>query len=287
MKGESNGTVANRDASIICKKMQAVLGIKYRQRGKDPLNHKRHFFDNSYEIIHVLSGSGNVVCGDKIFPLEPGSIYFIDSEMPHMTLPEGETEYVRSKAVLQKNAVAGLLAQIGDSTTLDALFGSRGGKFFRLDSRTGETVDSLFFSMEDDPSPIHFFKNILEIFMLCKASEAAPTKAGGCGATEQLMLYISSHLASPLRLDTLSAAVHTSKYYLCREFHKKTGMTINEYIKSVRILRAKKLLETTADSVSEIALSVGFVNFSHFSSAFKSICGMPPSAYRKAAQQNR
>lgn len=277
----------NRDNSTIRKKMQAVLSVQYHQRGKDPLSHKRHFFDNSYEIIHVLSGSGNVVCGDKIFPLEPRSVYFIDSEMPHMTLPEEKTEYVRSKAVLQKNAIAGLLAQIGDTTTIDALFGSRGGKFFRLDSSASETADSLFLSMNDDPSPIRFFKNILEIFILCKASEVAPAKAGGCGAAERLMLYISSHLASPLGLDALSAAVHTSKYYLCREFHKKTGMTINEYIKSVRILRAKKLLETTADSVSDIALSVGFVNFSHFSSAFKKTCGMPPSAYRKAAQKSR
>ena len=54
--------------------MPAFIQWKYRQQGKDVLNHKRHFFDNSYEIIHVLSGGGNVVCGDKIFPLEPANI---------------------------------------------------------------------------------------------------------------------------------------------------------------------------------------------------------------------
>ena len=105
------------------------------------------------------------------------------------------------------------------------------------------------------------------------------------GAVDLLMGYINNNIASPLTLDALSAAVHTSKYYLCREFRKKTGMTINDYIKSVRIMRAKKLLETTTDSVSNIALSVGFINFSHFSSAFKNTCGMPPSAYRKKAVQ--
>lgn len=262
--------------------MSAFIQWKYRQQGKDVLNHKRHFFDNSYEIIHVLSGGGNVVCGDKIFPLEPANIYFIDSELPHMTVPSEHCEYIRSKIVIQKNEMNRLLTQIGDSTTIDTLFGTRGGNYFHLSGEANNRADGLFLSMKTDTTPMNLLKNVLDLFLLCKAATAAAPK-NNCGAVDQLIGYINNHFASNLTLDTLSKTVHTSKYYLCREFRKKTGMTINDYIKSVRILRAKKLLETTTDSVSEIALSVGFINFSHFSSAFKDSCGMPPSAYRKKA----
>ena len=266
--------------------MHLFIGFKYCQRGRDVLSHKRHFFDNSYEIIHVLSGSGNVVCGDKIFPLEPANIYFIDSEIPHMTVPSDEKEYIRNKIVIQKNEMNRLLAQIGDSTAVDTFFGGRGGNCFHLNSEENEQADGFFLSMKNDASPINLLKNVLEIFMLCKAAASPAPKSSG-GAVDRLIAYINNHLASSLSLDALSARVHTSKYYLCREFRKKTGMTINDYIKSVRILRAKKLLETTTDSVSEIALSVGFINFSHFSSAFKDSCGMPPSVYRKKAAQTK
>ncbi|WP_313640623.1 helix-turn-helix transcriptional regulator, partial [Paenibacillus sp.] len=54
------------------------------------------------------------------------------------------------------------------------------------------------------------------------------------------------------------------------------------YIIQVRILTAKRLLETTNLSIYTIASKVGYANYSHFSKLFKQAVGHTPNEYKKA-----
>ena len=58
-------------------------------------------------------------------------------------------------------------------------------------------------------------------------------------------------------------------------------MPPGRYIINTRINRACILLETTDRLISDIALSVGFCDQSHFIRTFKKIRGLTPSAYRR------
>lgn len=69
--------------------------------------------------------------------------------------------------------------------------------------------------------------------------------------------------------------------YLNHMFKSVTGMTIGKYILSIRIERAKRLLETTSKPITEIAIVSGFYDGAHFTKTFKASESMTPQEYQK------
>lgn len=72
------------------------------------------------------------------------------------------------------------------------------------------------------------------------------------------------------------------KDYLSRFFKRKTGKTIQEYIHSLRISKAKDLLTGTRENIKTIANKVGIADEKYFMRLFKKYEKMTPSEYRKA-----
>ena len=93
--------------------------------------------------------------------------------------------------------------------------------------------------------------------------------------------YIELHLAEPISIETLATRLGYSKYYLSTRFKKEIGCSVNDYIKFVRIERAKRLLSTTEKNISEIAENTGFASRNFFASTFKQCVGKTPAQYRK------
>ncbi|HEU0228342.1 MAG TPA: helix-turn-helix transcriptional regulator, partial [Arachidicoccus soli] len=61
--------------------------------------------------------------------------------------------------------------------------------------------------------------------------------------------------------------------------HALTGLTVNNFVKSIRLKRAFQLLEQKAGNVSEVAYMVGFNDAKYFGKEFKKQYGKSPSAY--------
>lgn len=79
----------------------------------------------------------------------------------------------------------------------------------------------------------------------------------------------------------LSRTLGMSRSQLYRKFNSLTNKSVIDYFWTLRLYKAKNLLQTTTLNVSEVAWSVGFKNLSHFSRAFKDQFGMNPSAVGK------
>ncbi|MNO29449.1 HTH-type transcriptional activator Btr [compost metagenome] len=92
--------------------------------------------------------------------------------------------------------------------------------------------------------------------------------------------HILLHLDEDLSREMLAEQVFLNPDYLSRIFKKETGYSISEYILFERISRAKELLAQTDVTISAIATSVGYTNFSHFAKIFKKYAGMGPTEYR-------
>lgn len=101
---------------------------------------------------------------------------------------------------------------------------------------------------------------------------------------QKAITYIDEHLAEDLDRETIAAQVFLNPAYLSRLFKKETGKSLTEYILESRLAKVKPLLETTNQKISEIALSVGFCNFSHFTKTFKKQTGLTPNEYRRKYQ---
>jgi AraC-like DNA-binding protein len=94
--------------------------------------------------------------------------------------------------------------------------------------------------------------------------------------------HIESNLFSPLSNQAIARAIGVSESDLLRKFRQKTGTTPYAFIKDRRLDEAKRLLETTRNSVGDVALLVGYNNFGAFTDAFKAKTGCSPLAWRKS-----
>jgi AraC family transcriptional regulator len=95
------------------------------------------------------------------------------------------------------------------------------------------------------------------------------------------MEYIDEHHAQPIRLVELSALVHMSPYHFARLFTRTAGMPPHQFIVRRRIDAARALLTTERLSIAVIARAVGFRTASHFTTTFRRLIGITPSAYRR------
>lgn len=71
--------------------------------------------------------------------------------------------------------------------------------------------------------------------------------------------------------------------YLSQYFKANVGKTISDYITELRIQKAKKLLDSTNFSISNISEEVGYYNVSSFIRRFKQVTGITPGEYREKA----
>lgn len=78
-----------------------------------------------------------------------------------------------------------------------------------------------------------------------------------------------------------------SQSVLYKKVRALTGMTINEFSKSIRLKRAAALLEQKAYAVSEVALMVGFMDSKYFAKEFKKYFGVSPSQYTSSRNENK
>jgi YesN/AraC family two-component response regulator len=79
----------------------------------------------------------------------------------------------------------------------------------------------------------------------------------------------------------LCALTAMSRAQLYKKFKSLTNRTISEYLRTLRLYKAKELLESTELNVTEVCFEVGFNNLSHFSRIFTEEFGVNPSEIRK------
>lgn len=93
--------------------------------------------------------------------------------------------------------------------------------------------------------------------------------------------YIHLNLDSHLTLSKIAESIHVNPSHLSRQFKKEVKMTIINYINKKRIDMAKLYLEKNENSITDIAMMVGFNDPNYFSKVFKKLTSMSPSEYVK------
>lgn len=101
------------------------------------------------------------------------------------------------------------------------------------------------------------------------------------GLLRKAIIYMNQHLEENLSLEEVSAHIGLSPTYFSRLFSNDMKMTYIEYLTKIRIEESKKYLVDTKESISDIAIRLGFSDQSYFSKVFKKVEGMTPGKYRK------
>ena len=104
----------------------------------------------------------------------------------------------------------------------------------------------------------------------------------------QAKLFIDNNYAEKLDLNNISDEAYFSKFHFLRLFKSTYGKTPHQYLKYVRVEKAKELLKN-GTPVTEVCFLVGFESLSSFSGLFSKLAGKSPSGYLKhhrEAQKN-
>jgi AraC-like DNA-binding protein len=82
----------------------------------------------------------------------------------------------------------------------------------------------------------------------------------------------------------LCEALKMSRSHVHRKLISELNMSTSEFIKKIRLEKAKELLTQTNQSINEIAYKVGYSDANYFSRSFSKIYGFPPSQCRQSVQ---
>jgi AraC family transcriptional regulator len=94
--------------------------------------------------------------------------------------------------------------------------------------------------------------------------------------------YVRSHLACNVRLADLAHQVNLSPHYFSMLFKHSLGVSPHRYILRECIQEAQRRLAAGEIPISQVALSLGFSDQSHFSQTFRRMTGTTPKRYQSA-----
>lgn len=142
------------------------------------------------------------------------------------------------------------------------------GKLMYLQSKA---IEALSFVWEKEIKLLESKNNIL--FLDKQAVESI----------EKARQLIEENMVEPYTIDKISKEVNMNAYKLKKGFKQVYNMTIFGYLKHIRMIKAKELLEKKELNIGEVCSAVGYTNASHFAKNFKEVYGETPKYFRFGA----
>lgn len=102
---------------------------------------------------------------------------------------------------------------------------------------------------------------------------------------DRVFLYIRAHLTEELTLAQLESVFYVDRCHIAREFKRRTGQTVHQYIIKAKLDLCCRYIEQGLP-ITEVYQRGGFGGYNHFFRAFKKEYGMTPKQYYRAVQKD-
>lgn len=271
--------------------MTDIVEYEYRSSGADPRLLLAHRHADSCEIIQIVSGSGTVLIGEKIFPFLPGAMYFIPNECQHSTRPINVKNYVRNKMSCSIGYMTALLSACGAETALELY--RTGGGMISLSPKQASEADMAFQDMcrairkEQKHEKMQVSAMLVKLSILISSGHMGAPDYDGNAELGKIIQYLNEHLEAQVTTRELARMFYMSDSRLCRVFKARTGSTITGYVLEQRLTKARNMLTFSDKNVTNIAQACGFESLAYFSKAFKRAEGVSPLRYRRSVRDER
>lgn len=232
---------------------------------------------DSYLLVAVASGSGELTFGNENFHLKAGDCFFIDCRIPH------------NFASSENDPWELLWIHFNGATSRQyyEYFTSQFKNVFRPSSfeKITATISEIIHVNEQNNPNTELLTSGLIVRALTLSLSVELSESSEDSALKQKLAtvnaYIEENFSRDLSLEQIASDFYISKFYLTREYKKIYGKTIFQHIITCRINYGKKLLRFSDKSVEEIAHLCGFNDQSYFARQFKKSENVTCFAYRK------
>lgn len=248
-----------------------------------------------FELTAIEAGFGQRFVGDSIEDYGPGDLVLLGPNLPHtwksQSAPISAPDEHRAVVVQFRveHLGAGLL-DLSEMEPLKRLLArSACGLRFQpqgQEQRISEQMSSLItlqparrtlklisilLTLSEAPNPLAISKGLVR--PLCRLQDEE--------RMNKICRLLNSSLETGIDYALLSKRVGMDQSALARFFKRASGRTMTEYVNESRISNAVRLITDTNLSTLDIAMQVGFGNYSNFCRQFKKLRGMSPNACRK------
>ncbi|GAC1643088.1 MAG: hypothetical protein NVS4B2_32730 [Chloroflexota bacterium] len=97
----------------------------------------------------------------------------------------------------------------------------------------------------------------------------------------QVIAYLRDNYARPVLIRDVATQVHLSERHTARLFRATMGVSIREYLATVRMEIASQLLLEGRMTIKEVARAAGYTDVRHFTNRFRGHFGLPPATFRR------
>ena len=268
------------------------MAIIDKKEAKDLFNDKRLFtvkqvtltqyqpfhWHDFYEIEYILDGSGEYIINGIAHEIKPQALFFSTPSDFHEITFHNPTTIIKVQ-FLPEMINSDLYSLLDTPVVLNDEDNA-----FRLylahiytHSKNFDNYSQLF---------INHIINALLILITTSRNQTDGKKLYTVNEHfHKVLSYINNHFTEEISLHELSKKVNLSPDYLSTLFKKHSGQKISDYITTIRLNHAYKLIKNTNMTINEICYSCGYNSYPHFIRTFKAKYGNSPNQMRKALRQ--
>lgn len=276
------------DELLFLEKIEGFWAEKIRRNG--------HFImdvqhcHNEFEIYYLIEGNRQYFIEDRTYQLAAGGLIFINRGMIHNTMPDGSDRHERLLFSVSPAFFRPIQEFLGYPALSPLL--SRKSLILQLYGPPQEELQQLLFGIVRElknRGPLYQERirlqtaDLFAFLVRCETeleSEHPPVKSPRHQKVYEVLQYLSAHSDTPCTLAELAKLFFIEKTYLCHIFKEITGLTIREYLNSIRIRNAQAMLSQQARSITEISQAAGYSSVTHFERVFRESTGFSPREYR-------
>ena len=230
-----------------------------------------------YMVFVCVGGKGTLTLGNRNFAISAGDVFFTFPHLPHLyAADESEPWSIYWAHFYSANPSVPKIIKSSAISAEHPVLHIR---------RVGEIADmskTIFSDLYKCSAAELMYRQSVFVHMLFKIFTLASSQNKKDPYVSKALEYIHGNPDKYISLDILADKCGVSKYYLSHMFTEQTGVSVKQYILSLRLSNAKFLLESTEKSVTEISQMCGYENSMYFSNAFKKYYGLSPKNYRKS-----
>lgn len=241
-----------------------------------PLHNHDH-----YEIYLFLEGDTQFKVEENIYTLEPHDMIIVRKHEMHRICHNSNTRYSRMNVKLMPDFFRRYHCEEYETQfryTSEGLGHKIAADHVHVSGLYDAFMKFRKYAEEYTPDfqPPVFSAVLIEILYLIHKTTLFLPADMTANPMRSVISYLNNRYAENITLDMLQEHFFMSKYYLCRTFHKATGLTIHEYLRRKRLTRVREL-KAEGKTIMEAALQVGFGNYSSFYRAYRKEYGHSPS----------
>ena len=239
---------------------------------------------NLYEIYYLHEGIRSYIINNRVYEMTAGCIALIPPGVFHKTSGESFKRTLISFSpvffdkVFKDKVIKKYLACFSEPVM--SLTEDEKRIFCFYSEKLSEAMEK-----ENVAEQSVYLMNILMLL-----NDHAPENHKGFIDKSNLLLnrildYIAKNYKTIQSLDEIADRFFITKHHLCRKFKNATGMSVFEYINSLKVHQACQGLLKSNDSILEICMECGFNSQAYFSRIFRAYTGLTPNQYRKRGSE--